>query len=306
MRNSSGLFAACAVLGILGFGQALAEGVPVGPGQGVINGGNSNQSANTQQRKKAKADTAQKDNPKDPKNDPEYKEKLADNLAAVKELLDTAEAKFKEQNYREAAGFYKSVTLATVPKSEPLVEQARKQLIAMEELAQQHLNAANDADLARDYIKEVEELGIVLREFAFTKAVEQATTRLAALKPRKEVAGLIELAQAGAAEAAGNLAQAYKMYKAIAENPRYENTLAALKGKKAAERLQNEEATRENLKTQLKAEADKEAPPLLNSGRNFLLNHQEEQAKEKFQLVVEKYPGTDYAEEAKKELAKLR
>jgi TolA-binding protein len=196
--------------------------------------------------------------------------------------------------------------LATVKGSEKLVDDSRKRLIEMEDLAQQHLNAANDADLARDYVKEVEELGIVLREFAFTKAVEQATTRLAALKPRKEVAGLIELAQAGAAESAGNLAQAYKLYKAIAENPRYENTLAALKGKKAAEKLQNDEATRENLKTQLKAEADKEAPPLLNSGHNFLLNHQEAQAKEKFQQVVEKYPGTDYAEEAKKELAKLR
>jgi hypothetical protein len=302
MRNSSGLLAACAVLGILGFGRALAETTPVNPTQGVVAGAASQ--ANTQAKKKR--DAAQKDNPKDPKNDPEYKEKLAENLAAVKDLLDIAEAKFKEQNYREAAGFYKSVTLATVAKSEPLVETARKRLIEMEEMAQQHLNAANDADLARDYVKEVEELGIVMREFAFTKAVEQATTRLAALKPRKEVQGLIELAQAGAAEAAGNLAQAYRMYKAIAENPRYENTLAALKGRKGAERLQNDEATRENLKTQLKAEADKEAPPLLNSARNFLLNHQEAQAKEKFQQVVEKFPGTDYAEEAKKELAKLQ
>jgi hypothetical protein len=300
MRNTRGLFAACAVLGMVGFGQALAEGFPgvSGPGTTTI------PPRNTQKKKTDQAQ--QKENPKDPKNDPEYKEMLANNLAAVKELLDTAEGKFKDQNYREAAGFYKSVTLATVSKSEPLVETARKQLIVMEELAQQHLNAANDADLARDYVKEVQELNIVISDFPFTKAVEQATTRRAALKPRKEVAGLLDLGDAGAAEAAGNLAQAYKMYKAIADNPRYENTLAALKGKKAAERLQSDEATRENLKTQLKAEADKEAPPLLNSARNFLLNHQEAQAKEKFQQVVEKFPGTEYAEEAKKELAKLR
>jgi hypothetical protein len=256
-------------------------------------------------KKGSRKQPGQQQGNKNQKVDPEYKEKLAENYAQVKEIFDTAEAKFKEQNYREAASFYRSVKLASVAKAQPLVDAAQKRLLEIEGLAQQHLTAADDADLARDYNKEVEELGIVLRDFPLTKACETAQSRMTALRSRREVAAYVDLAQAEAAEAAGNLLQALKLYRSLAGNPRYESSLPALKARRKVEALQKDEATRDSLKAQVQAEADKEGPVLLSTGRNYLLNQRLEQAKERFKTVLDKFPGTKYAEEAQQELAKL-
>jgi hypothetical protein len=235
----------------------------------------------------------------------EYKQKMAENMESIKEMFRTAEDLYKEQRYREAASFYQSVAMATNPKAQKEVDTSRSRLLEMEELAQQHLKAADDADLAREYLKEVEELTIVVKDFPFTKACATALNRLVALKSRREVAAHVDYAEAEAAEAAGNLAQALKLYKKLAENPRFENSVPALKARRKVDSLQKDEATREALKTQLMAEADKEAPVILNAGRNFLLNNRPAEAKEKFRAVIEKFPDTTYAEQARQELEKL-
>ena len=238
-------------------------------------------------------------------DDPEYKEKIAANQARIKELFALAEEKFKENKYREAAQYYASVVMANAPKTEQQVEESRKRFIEMEGLAQQHLKNADDADLSRDFVKEVDELAIVVKEFPFTKVDPVAHRRMVALKIRPDVAGTVEMAEAEALEAGGDVVAALKQYKSISENPRYENSLAAMKAKRKLELLSKDEAVAEKVKTDLQAKADKDAPPLLNSAKNFLANNMPAKAKEKLRSVVEKFPGTSFAVEAEKQLQQI-
>jgi hypothetical protein len=238
-------------------------------------------------------------------DDAAYKEKVAQNQASIKEMFAQAEAKFKEANYREAASFYASVVLANVAKTEQLVDDSRKRFIEMEGLAQEHLKAADDADLQRDFMKEVEELAVINREFPFTKVFETAQRRLVSLKTRPDVAGSVEFSEGESLEASGNLVDALKKYKSIATNPRYENSLAAMKAKRKLEALEKNEATRDQLKNDLQALAEKNAPALISSAKNFLSNNMPAQAKEKLRLVMEKYPGTTFADDAKKQLDQI-
>lgn len=238
-------------------------------------------------------------------DDLQYKEKIMANQASIKEMFAQAEGKFKESKFREAASFYASVAMANVAKTEQLVADSRKRFIEMEGMAQEHLKNADDADLNRDFLKEVDELGLIVREFPFTKVFETAQRRLVGLKTRPDVAGHVEYAEAESVEASGNLVEALRKYKAIADNSRYANTLPSMKATRKIELLQKNEASREQLKTDMQALAEKHAPALLTSAKNFLANSMPAKAKEKLRQVMEKYPGTTFAEDAKKQLDEI-
>ena len=106
--------------------------------------------------------------------------------------------------------------------------------------------------------------------------------------------------------AAGNLSLALKLYQAILENPRYANGVAALKAKRGLEQLQKNDSTREQLKAELQAKAEKVAPHLMAAAKNFLANSLPAKAKEKYRAVIEQFPGTKFAEDAQKELAQIQ
>jgi len=126
------------------------------------------------------------------------------------------------------------------------------------------------------------------------------------LKSRPEVSGIVELAQAEGYEADGKLMEAVKLYESIGNNPRYENSVPALKAKRRLEELAKNDETRTKIKTEVDAKADKECPALISSAKNFVANNLPKQAIEKLQLVIDKYPSSKYADEAKKQLSELK
>jgi len=240
-----------------------------------------------------------------PQDDPEYKEKIAANQARIKELFALAEENFNEKKYRESAQYYASVVMANAPKTEQQVEDSRKRFIEMEGMAQQYLKNADDADIGRDFVKEVNELAIVVKEFPFTKVYPIAQRRLVALKTRPDVAGTVEMVEAEALEVGGDVVAALKQYKSISVNPRYENSLSAMKAKRKLELLNKDEAVLEKVKSELQTRAENDAPPLFNSAKNFLANNMPAKAKEKLRAVVERFPGTSFAVEAAKQLDQI-
>ncbi|MBE7465323.1 MAG: hypothetical protein HS116_17740 [Planctomycetes bacterium] len=235
----------------------------------------------------------------------QYKEKLVQNLGYIKEMFAKGELKFQEEQYREAAAFYAGVVMADVPNSDQMVQQARAKFAQMETFAKQHYDNAMSADLQRDYTREVEELAVVVREFPFSKVYPEANTRMISLKTNPKVAGLVELTEAESTEAAGYTLKAYKMYEAISNNPRYENTVAAVKAHAKMTELSKNAATREQMKTDLQAEAEKEAPKLMAAAENYLMNNMASRAKEKLNAIIEKFPGTSFADDAQKKLESL-
>jgi len=92
---------------------------------------------------------------------------------------------------------------------------------------------------------------------------------------------------------------------AIINNPRYENSIAALKATRALDDLNKNEETRAIIKKEFLAKADKDAPQLLAIAKNFVTNNQPKAAKQKLETVIDRYPDTPYADEAKKQLEVL-
>jgi len=247
-----------------------------------------------------------KDKVEKQQNMAEFKEKTMTNLASVKEMYMKAEAAYKEKQYATASPLYNSVALATVPGSEQMAETSRDRLITFEKLAQDRLKEAEDADLKQDYVKEVEILSGLTKDFYQTKTKDTALRNLIALKTRPDVAGYVEIAQAEALEADDKMTEAVAIYASVANNPRYENTVPALKASRRLEDLQKDAKIADKLKAESDAKADKEAPLLLASAKNFIANNRPKMALEKLQVIVDKYPESRYAGDARKQIDELK
>ncbi|MFH0938757.1 MAG: hypothetical protein V1899_05705 [Planctomycetota bacterium] len=247
-----------------------------------------------------------KDKENKAKNLADYKEKTLNNLNSIKELFNKAEAAFKEKQFRTAGSFYDLIVLATVPGVEMFVETSRNRLVEMEDIAKQMLSDAVDFDLKQDFVKEVELLTTILHDFPKTKTCEVAMRKVINLKSRSEVAGYIELAQAESLEANDKLLDASNLYRSIASNPRYENSVPALKAARKLDDFNKNEGMRAKLKAEINIKADKEARPMLNLAKNYLANNKPQMAIEKLRQVIEKFPDTSYAEQAKNEIEQLK
>jgi hypothetical protein len=234
------------------------------------------------------------------------KELLMNSLASVKDMDAKAEAAFKEKQYRVCAGFYQSIALATVAGSEAQVEKARNRLVELEDLSKAKLKEADEAEYKQDFMAEIDLLATIGREFPQTKTAETAMRKLAALKSRADVAGYVELAQAEVLEKDGKLVDAIALYKSISANPRYENTLPGLKAVRKLDELNKNEEVKTKVKGELEARADKEAPLLLAAAKNFAANSRPKLAIEKLQTVIEKFPESKYAEQAKQQIEELK
>ncbi|MGD0090015.1 MAG: hypothetical protein ABSE73_08850 [Planctomycetota bacterium] len=264
--------------------------------------------ARTPEERKAANDKARKaaEAVNQKQNLADLKQKTLDNLATIKETFAKAEESWKNQKYAEAGQGYTSVAMATVAGAEEMVETSRGRLQEMEDLAKTHLKGADDNDLKRDYAKEVEELALVVREFGLTQSLETARRRMINLKSRPEVAGIVALEGAAALETDGKLEEAIKVYKDIATNARYENSAAALSARRKLEELDKNPDTHAKIKAAADAKADKEGPMWLRRAQNFVLNGKPKEAIAQLQQIIEKFPDSKYAEEAKKQIEELK
>ncbi|HLX61925.1 MAG TPA: hypothetical protein VKX17_11645 [Planctomycetota bacterium] len=236
----------------------------------------------------------------------ELKAKTKENLDQIKALFQMAENAWKAKNYKQAGNYYLSVSKATVPGSEDMVATSLERVNSdMEKLAKDLIAQADDADMQRDFMKEIELLSNVSREFDITHASKDGYNKLTSLKSKPEVAGFVEYAQAEAQIADGKLTDAMTTLNAIINNPRYEHSIPALKANKLMEKLNKDEETRGQLKKEFLAKADQKAPQMLLNAKNCIVNNMPKQAKEILSTVVDKFPDTPYAEEAKKQMETL-
>ncbi|MCX7804626.1 MAG: tetratricopeptide repeat protein, partial [Planctomycetota bacterium] len=258
-------------------------------------------------RQEARQDKDLKYDPKDPRSKEEQlraKQIQKANLAMIKEMKAKADDAFKNQRYREAAQFYGSIALADVPGSETMAEEARAKFVEMEKLAQGHLDAAEDFILQRQYVKAVEELRIVVNEFPFTDAAPKAAARLRGLQSKKEVAAYCAYAEAEGLEQAGNFRAAIRAYRDIVA--RHPESVPAVRAEKRLAVLEKDAAVQEKVKAEIAAEAEAQAPAIFNIAENFMKSGMNDSAREKLNMIIEKYPGTPQAEEAKKKLDALK
>jgi hypothetical protein len=231
-------------------------------------------------------------------------EKLSKNLAGIKELFDRAQTAWKLERYQDAALLFKSVSLATVPGSEKYVSDSRDRLSELETIARKHLQAAGDEEIRREYANEARDLLLIVNEFPDTAACPEAQRLLSVLKSHAEAAAVLELEQAKDLEASGKFSKAIAQFNAIAANPRYQNSIAAIEAGHRAAQLQLDKSKHDV--AGMEDVAEREAHALLAASRNLLLNKMNDAAVRKLTEILNKYPKTPTASEAKKLLDDIK
>jgi outer membrane protein assembly factor BamD (BamD/ComL family) len=228
-------------------------------------------------------------------------EKLYKNLAGIKELFERAEAAFKAERYREAALGYNSVGLATVAGSEDCAAKARSRLIELESKARERLNLARDKDgIKANYAGAAKDLEFLLREFPGTAAGKQAVQEMASLRSRPAVAAYLDLEQGRIMLQQGHVTAALQQFHALVDNPRYRDTVAAFEARRQAQDLSDNAAVRELIGAETALNSERTAQSQLAQARNLMKNNMNVKASAVLKEIVELYPDTTSAAEAKR------
>lgn len=230
----------------------------------------------------------------------EFKQKSKESLESIKELFQKAELAWKEKKYSTANSYYQSVSLSTSIGSEEMVETSRSRVVEMEDMAKELLKAADDADIQRDFEKEVNTLSLIIKNFGLTSSRSVAERRLINLKTKPDIAASVEYALAEELESNGKMTEAIEKYNAIIKNPRYEHSIVVLKTNRKLEELAKNEMVNKKIKDEFELKAEKEAPKMLSSAKNYADNNMPKKAIEVLKSVIEQFNGTQYAKDAEK------
>ena len=220
-------------------------------------------------------------------------------------LLDKADKAMAQNRYAEAVDLLAKIQQ---PEKDPEV-QARIAAVqkALATVAEQRLADAEEAIEAKDYSKAVALLTEAALLVPGTDLAGKAQSRLKELMADDGVRAAIEQNQRRS-KAADLLAEAEKRKDVPAAYLKALDDLAAKypdtpAGQTAAQKAEAMRADPSVMKQIQSEAADKQCKSLLSMARNYLKAGMPEKAKPYLEEVIEKFPDTAYAEEAKKLLA---
>ena len=226
-------------------------------------------------------------------------------LDAIKAILDRGEESFKAESYPAAFECFADVAACRgVPGAAVHVDKARARLLEMERIAEDKLE---EARLARRQGKGAEALAVLevlLKKYPYTKSAEGARDLLGILSSDPKVAAEVALLQAEELDKAAKYPEAAAAYAAIMRL--YPDSVQALKAKLRLKAMNEDEAIAKAIADAQKNAADTECPRLLIMARNFATNKLYDQARGLYEKLIQKYPESDYAKEARKALEELK
>jgi len=223
--------------------------------------------------------------------------------ASVLALLDSAEAAIKKEQWGAAASMVGRIAR---PDDDPVVKErtaaARKVLADHAALL---LAAAEESIKAKDYVKGSQALCDVAAMAPGSEPAAKASARLKELMADESIRAAIDEGrrERAAADLLAEVDRAAAKQAPAATLKALDGVAAKFAGTKsgeaAAERAKAMRADKQ-LMAKIQADgADKEAKSLLSMARSFLKSGMPEKAKPYIDQVIQKYPDTDYAKEAK-------
>jgi len=226
------------------------------------------------------------------------------NLALVAEAFKSGEAAFKAENYPGAFEYLVDVAAcAHIQGAANFADQSRARILEMEKMAADKLEEAKLKKLQGDGPGALEILKVLREKFYFTKVADDATNMLTGLATDPRVGAAVDMIAAEDADTAGRYAEAAEKYEAIMK--KYPDSVQALKAKLRLEAMRKDEAIAAALKEGAGKTAEAKCPGWLATGRNFVANGKPDQARPYFQKVIDNYPDSSYAKEAKQALDEL-
>jgi len=198
------------------------------------------------------------------------------------------------------------VVIKRYPNS-PYVQPSYEKLSEIESLARERLAPVSGLISEQKFEEAIALLREVRRVFAGSRAAQEAEDRLEQLSKSPALAAAIRKAQAEdlladgeAYMGAGDLLQGVQCYKKLVEE--YADTP---QGKEAKDRLDCFDSDEEFQKQLRECEAEVKCQGLFSLARSYRANKLYEVAQAKYQEVIDQFPDTDFAGEAKEELQAL-
>jgi tetratricopeptide (TPR) repeat protein len=304
-------------LGVCLLGLAtVAVGGDVGPTGGPTGGtptdnpgkGNRGQLTDDQiQQLRARFAQRQKnrtDNPDGPANPGAALDPKKASLNLVAEAFKSGEAAFKAENYPGAFEYLVDVAAcAQVQGAANFADQARARILEMEKMAADKLEEAKLKKLQGDGLGALEIVRVLIDKFYFTKVADEARNLLVALATDPRIAAAAEMIAAEEMDGAGKYGEAAAKYLAIMK--KFPDSVQALKAKLRLEAMKKDETIAAALKEGAGKAADATCPGWLAMARNYVANGRPDQAKPLYQKVLEGYPDSEYAKEAKQALEEI-
>jgi tetratricopeptide (TPR) repeat protein len=210
------------------------------------------------------------------------------------DAMTKGEEAYKESRYAAAYLYYKDA--AAGPDAKRAAE-ARKRIAEIEAMARRKLVEADVLIRRRRRTQAVEVLKQLIESFPYCEAARTARDKLLRLSNMPSVRADIRFAEGEAQEQAENYHEALKIYDEVRRQ--WPEELAALRARVAADRIRSDPDKMAWVREAMEAEAERECPMLLNLAKNYLMNDDTARAREKLQKVVEDFPGTTYAEDAR-------
>ena len=237
------------------------------------------------------------------KTEQEQKKARAETLKGLKEQLKKGEEAMKEENYSAAQSWFQAIKSCRAPGASRYTAKAKARILEIEDKARVKLNEAEVRHMLREYVAEAELLAAIINDFAHTRAARLARSKLSLLRREPKAASTIAYGKAKAEEDAENYGEAVRLYEKVLRI--WPNEIAALKAEHAVRRLRSDPKIAELLKEHAEFEASKVCPGWINIAHNYRINADRDRAREYLQRVIDKFPDTSYAEEARKKLKEL-
>lgn len=224
----------------------------------------------------------------------------------AKQLLSALEAAWEREDYAAAAK--KAREILDLPQEAPEKADAQQRMDEIEEKAKSRMESAQSLEKESKFQEAAEAYRKVMKEFAGAKASVDAEKAVAKLNRRPEVLRKQQegeakkiWAEAQKLEDDKKYASAIKLYqKIVSDYPELSLAGDALKRKKA---LEGDPAVQAALNSQ---KGEKECRSWLSMARSWVRNGNPAKAREVFQKIIDNYPDSSFAEEARKELEAVK
>ncbi len=223
----------------------------------------------------------------------------------VANIYKEAEAAFKAEQFPSAFEYFADVAACKeVPGAANYATKARDYLIKMERAATAKLEEAKMARLQGKGAEALEIIKLLLEQYPYCRAAEQANDLLITLSANPRVAAEVALLKASELDKAAKYPEAARAYAKVME--KYPKSVQALKAKLRLKAMKGDPEIAKLLEEAEKAAEAAECPRLMIMARNYKRNKMYAQARLIYEKVIKNYPDTDYAAQAKQALEEVK
>jgi TolA-binding protein len=229
-----------------------------------------------------------------------HRELLAERLDQVKALSEKADAAWSEKRKRLALEYYAIISNSKAAGAEQLITTARNRMVEAEKEAAKRLADAETEYDQGDYVKSLEALKSLMAEYPRTAVAHKADRLVAGLRGRPETAGQMYLSEGELAENYGQWAEAAAIYRKLSADPRFTGSITAVTARRRLAAMSADPDKQGEIQAAAEAEKQKAAARLLKDAENFRRNGMTAKAKERWKELLERYPDSPEAAQAKK------